>query len=344
MFSRKNINSKNTMKHFILPFLCLVIASISFGNAYANSQLANPFLGMWGLDVEGGGVGWLHVHEEKGFLDAELLWIGGSVLPVDNVYLADENTLVVTRTNTSKKSDDRIHTLTHTLRIEKAGDNLKGTMTGPGRTGEYQTKFTGQPMPSLPDKPDLSKITYGEPIALFNGKDLSGWELLNPNQKNGFNVENGVLVNDPVQPESGDRVSYGNIRTQQEFEDFNLTLEVNVPEGSNSGVYLRGMYEIQVVDSYGKPLDSHNMGALYSRITPTVAAEKPAGEWQSMDITLVNRHITVILNGEKIIDNEPALGPTGGAISKDVLSPGPIYLQGDHGKVSFRNIVLKPVE
>ncbi len=332
------------MKHFILPFLLLIIASSSFGNTSIKEPQANPFLGMWGLEVEGGGVGWLQVNEEKGFLDAELLWIGGSVLPVASVYLADENTLVVTRTNSSKKSDDRSHTLTHTLRIEKTGDHLKGTMTGPGRTGEYQTNFTGHRMPSLPEKPDLTKVTFGEPINLFNGKDLSGWELLNPNQKNGFKVENGVLINDPVQPESGDRVSYGNIRTQQEFEDFNLTLEVNVPEGSNSGVYLRGIYEIQVVDSYGKPLDSHNMGALYSRITPDVAAEKPAGEWQSMDITLVDRHITVLLNGKKIIDNEPALGPTGGAISADVLAPGPIYLQGDHGKVSFRNIVLTPVK
>ncbi len=328
---------------FILSILMLLIAGTSFGKA-ANDRFENPFLGQWGLEIEGGGVGWLHVHEEEGFLDAELLWIGGSVLPVANVYLADENTLVVTRSTTARRSEERNHTITHTLRIKKSGDTLSGTMSGPGRSGEYRTDFKGSRMPPLPEKPDLSKVNFGAPIKLFNGKDLDGWELLNPNQKNGFIVENGVLVNDPVQPESGERVSYGNIRTKQEFEDFNITLEVNVPEGSNSGVYLRGMYEIQVVDSYGKSLDSHNMGALYSRITPQTAAEKPAGEWQTMDISLVDRHITVILNGEKIIDNEPALGPTGGAISKDVLSPGPIYLQGDHGKVSFRNIVLKPVE
>jgi hypothetical protein len=168
--------------------------------------------------------------------------------------------------------------------------------------------------------------------------------LINPNQKNGFMAKDGILVNDPKQPENGDRISYGNIRTKQEFKDFNLKLEVNVPEGSNSGVYLRGLYEIQVVDSYGKSVDSHNMGALYSRVTPSMAAEKQAGEWQSMDITLVDRHVTVILNGKKIIDNEPALGPTGGAISADVLAPGPVFLQGDHGSVSYRNIVLRPIE
>ena len=116
-----------------------------------------------------------------------------------------------------------------------------------------------------------------------------------------------------------------------------------MPAGSNSGVYLRGIYEIQVADSFGKALDSHNMGALYSRITPSVAAEKPAGEWQTMDITLVDRHVTVVLNGRTIIDNQPALGCTGGAMWSDESRPGPIYLQGDHGAVSYRNLVLRPV-
>ncbi|MBK8511344.1 MAG: DUF1080 domain-containing protein [Saprospiraceae bacterium] len=143
--------------------------------------------------------------------------------------------------------------------------------------------------------------------------------------------------------EGQEHISYGNLRTEQEFEDFNLKLEVNVPEGSNSGVYLRGMYEIQVFDSYKKPLDSHNMGALYSRLAPSVNAEKPAGSWQSLDITLCDRHVTVLLNGTKIIDNQPVYGPTGGAMKSDVNTPGPIYLQGDHGKVEYRNLVLTPI-
>ncbi|WP_375583963.1 DUF1080 domain-containing protein [Cyclobacterium xiamenense] len=332
------------MKKLFSPIAVLIIVLCCFATSFAETPRDNPFLGMWGLEIEGGGVGWLHVSEEKGYLDAELLWIGGSVLPVAHVYLADENTLVVTRTSSSRKSEDRSHTLTHTLRVEKTGDSLKGTMTGPSRAGEYQSHFTGKRMPPMPDKPDLSNLQYGKPVSLFNGTDLSGWVLMNPNQANGFSAKNGVLLNDPVQPENGEHVSYGNIRTKQEFEDFNLKLEVNVPEGNNSGVYLRGIYEIQVVDSYGKPLDSHNMGALYSRITPSQAAEKPAGEWQSMDITLVDRHVTVVLNGKKIIDNEPAWGPTGGAMSANVLAAGPVFLQGDHGKVSYRNIVLTPIE
>ena len=179
---------------------------------------------------------------------------------------------------------------------------------------------------------------------MFNGKDLAGWKLTNPDHTSGWNVIDGALVNDPVQPEGGPHVSFGNIRTLDEFEDFNLKIEVNVPKGSNSGVYLRGIYEVQVMDTYGRPLDSHHMGGLYARISPTVNAEKPAGEWQTFDITLCDRHVTVILNGTKIIDNQPIYGCTGGALTADEFIPGPIYLQGDHGKVSYRNIRLTPIK
>lgn len=330
--------------------LVLIITLFTLSNVFSNSDLEchleTPFDGMWGIDVEGGGVGWLNVHQNQGFLDAELLWIGGSVLPVGNVYLVDDNTLIVTRTHEMKKSKNRSHVITFTLRINKVGEGIAGTMSGPNRQGmgETVTRFNGKRMPAMPETPDLTLVKYGKEIKLFNGKDMTGWTLMDAEKKtNGFKVEEGKLVNDPVQPKDGEHKSYGNIRTEQEFEDFNLKLEINVPEGNNSGVYLRGLYEVQVVDSYGKELDSHNMGALYSRITPSEAAEKPAGEWQTFDITLVDRHVTVIFNGKKIIDNQPVLGPTGGAISSDVLAPGPIYLQGDHGNVSYRNIVLTPI-
>ena len=137
--------------------------------------------------------------------------------------------------------------------------------------------------------------------------------------------------------------AHTNIRTEREFEDFNLTLEARTLKNSNSGVYLRGIYEVQVCESYGRPVDPHNMGAIYSRICPTVAAEKPIGEWQTLDITLVDRHVTVILNGQTIIDNQPVLGCTGGALWSDPLRPGPIYLQGNHSDIDYRNIVLRPV-
>ena len=191
--------------------------------------------------------------------------------------------------------------------------------------------------------PDLSQVKFGEPIQLFNGKDLTGWRLTDLHADNGWCVKDGLLVNDAKQAEGKPRKHYGNLRTDQVFEDFNLTLETRVAKGGNSGVYLRGIYEVQVTDSHGKPLDPHNMGAIYSRIKPTVSAEKPAGEWQTLDITLVERYVTVVLNGKKIIDNQPVLGCTGGALWSDVTRPGPIYLQGDHTGIEYRNIVLKPV-
>ena len=311
----------------------------------------SEFLGQWTIDIEHGTVGWLEVRQEKDFLDADLLWIGGSVVPVANVYMAGDKYLIVTRTDNVVRTKDennlpiRSHVITNWLEVEKKGDKIVGFLMNPRRNGKGvdSTSFVGTKLPAPPPAPDMAKIKYGTPITLFNGKDLSGWRLINEKQKNGFSALNSVLSNNPVQVEGEKHVSYGNIRTDQEFEDFNLKLEVNIPAGSNSGIYLRGMYEIQVSDSYKKELNAHNMGGLYSRIKPTVNAEKPAGTWQSMDITLCDRHVTVILNGIKIIDNQPVYGPTGGAMKSDVFTAGPLYLQGDHGKVEYRNLVLTPI-
>ncbi len=315
------------------------------------SVSVGDFIGHWTLDIEGDNkVGWLGVSNDD-FLDASLLWVGGSVVPVANVYLLGDK-LVATRVGKRVKAKDengetiRSHEVTSTLEVyKKSDDEVYGYYLVPNNDGMGldTTTFVGIKLPEITETPDLSKVKYGKPIELFNGKDMTGWKLLNENSENGFSAENGVLVNNPVQPENGEHIHYGNIRTEQEFGDFNLKLEVNVPEGNNSGVYLRGIYEIQVFDSYKKPLDSHYMGALYSRITPSVNAEKPAGTWQELDMTLVDRHVTVKLNGTTIIDNQPAYGPTGGAISHDVFADGPIYLQGDHGNVSYRNITLTPI-
>lgn len=312
----------------------------------------SDYLGQWTLDIKGGSVGWLELRQEKGYLDADLLWVGGSVMPVANVFLANDKYLIVTKTDEITRPSDennpavRRQIITSWLKMTRIGDKLEGYFLTPRSdgTGVDSTAFTGTKLPAVPEAPNLSALKFGKPVTLFNGKDLKGWKMVDDKYKNGFSVVNGVLENNPVQTEGQPHISYGNLRTVNEFEDFNLKLEVNIPAGSNSGIYLRGMYEIQVLDSYKRDLDSHNMGAVYSRIKPTVSAEKPAGTWQSLDITLVNRHITVILNGIKIIDNQPVYGPTGGAIKSDVFAPGPIYLQGDHGKVMYRNIVLTPIE
>lgn len=327
---------------WIIPGLLLLIAT----SAYAAN--ANPFVGYWALTIPGGGAGWLGVTENQGKLSASILWGGGSVVPVDGVKM-DGNTLVVTRLYHDDRKDAAGKTIrtttTETITATLDGDNLNLTTSKKRPDGSEGDKanFTGKRIPPLPSAPDLSQVKFGAPIILFNGKNLDGWRLVEPGSVSGWTVKDGVLNNNPVQEPGKPHKNYGNLRTIQEFEDFNLTLETNVPKGGNSGIYLRGIYEVQVADTFGRGVDSHNMGGLYSRITPTVAAEKPAGEWQTYDITLVDRHVTVILNGKKIIDNQPLLGCTGGALWSDQFRPGPLYLQGDHTGANYRNIVIRPV-
>ncbi len=334
---------------------CLLIAACSQRTQSTDKEgeqteiSPDKFMGRWAI-YHPDGASYLKVHDNQGNIAAELLWYGGSVLPVDSLYFTGEG-LVVTRVSTIRERDESgeltgTRNLTTYYKFKMlSADELEGKAVSPNRdgTGESITEFTAKRIPDLPERPDLSAISYGDPIKLFNDKDLTGWELTNPNLKNGFKVKNGVMINEPVD-ENGGHGGFGNLRTIDEFEDFKLNIEVNVPAGSNSGIYLRGLYEVQVLDSYGQELDSHNMGGIYSRITPSVAAEKPAGEWQSLEIILCKRHATVVLNGVTIIDNEPIEGVTGGALTADEFSPGPIYLQGDHGVVSYRNIVLTPVK
>ncbi|HOZ49227.1 MAG TPA: DUF1080 domain-containing protein [Candidatus Hydrogenedentes bacterium] len=334
------------MRYYVCALPVAAACVVACGAATAAE---NPFLGNWALTIPGGAAGWLGVTHDQGFLDASVLWGGGSVVPVASVYL-DGDTLVVTRTRDVERKDAagnviRKQTFTETLTATADGDALSLTQMRPNESGVgvIRAEFSGVRIPPVPAAPDLAALKYGQPITLFNGKDLDGWELTDRHAISGWSAQDGILVNDPVQEEGKPRKHYGNLRTKSEFEDFNLTCDVQVPKGGNSGVYLRGIYEVQVVDSYGSPVDPHNMGGIYSRIAPSVAAEKPAGEWQSLDITLADRHVTVKLNGTTIIDNQPLLGCTGGALWSDEFRPGPIYFQGDHTGIKYRNIVLTPI-
>lgn len=126
------------------------------------------------------------------------------------------------------------------------------------------------------------------------------------------------------------------------FNDFKLHIEFRYPKGSNSGVYLRGRYEVQIIDSKGMEPSKDLLGALYGFISPSDMMAKEAGEWQSYDITLIGRMVTLSVNGKTVICNAEIPGITGGAINSKEGEPGPILLQGDHGPVEFRNIVLTP--
>jgi hypothetical protein len=204
-----------------------------------------------------------------------------------------------------------------------------GKLVGTIRNNRGETHpFVGERAPSLVR---MQNPIWGAPITLFNGKDLTGWHT--QTKDNQWVVENDVMKS----PRSG-----SNIMTDQKFEDFKLHIEVRYPKGSNSGVYLRGRYEVQVEDSYGREPNSHLFGGVYGFLTPNEMAVKPAGEWQLYDITLIGRRVTVVANGKTIINDQIIPGITGGALDSKEGEPGPIFLQGDHGPVEYRNIVITP--
>lgn len=209
--------------------------------------------------------------------------------------------------------------------------------------GAVQT-FSARRNPKIGPAPDLKSAVRGTPINLLAGT-MADFELMESKKENGWTLKDGVLSNRIQRDAKGKSLhKNGNLRTKRDdFYDFNLKYDVRVLPGCNSGVYLRGIYEIQVLDSYGKPVDCHNMAAYYGRVTPKVAAEKKAGEWQTVDVTLYKRHLTVVLNGVKIIDNVPVVGITGGAMTSNEFVNGPLYIQGDHSDADFRNMVLTPL-
>jgi hypothetical protein len=333
------------MKHMIPPKF---LAGLFFAGVFVltgapalAAACCDSFAGTrWALTLPNGASGWLGVTANGAALEGSLLWGGGNPVPVA-VAKSDKGLLV-----TRKRVDRQKREFTDVITAERSGADVLiltvQTLDGAGAKLTGPAPFTGKLIPPLPPKPDLSKLVFGKPVNLI-GETLDGWAVMNPKAYNGWSLKNGVLSNKVVGADG--KVQHGtNLRTvAANFGDFNLKFEVNVPAKSNSGVYLRGIYEIQVFDSHGLPLSNLNMGALYGRITPKVAAEKPPGEWQTVDVTLVDRHVTVILNGTTIIDNEPALGCTGGALTPDEFLPGPIYLQGDHSNADYRKMTLTPI-
>ena len=328
------------MKKVLLSVGCVVLFLGSIGFA---EEAAKPYIGYWALNLPGGGAGWMGIEQtDGGALSGSVLWGGGSPLTYDAV-IVENGALVVTRVLKEKKDgkeEKKTEKITATtdnglLNVTKVVIEQDGKETG-------KSEFKGKKITPLPAKPDLSKVKFGKPIKLFE-KGFEGWVAMNTKAFNGWSMKDGVLSN-RVLDENGKNKHGTNLRTvATTFEDFNLKTEACMAKDGNSGIYLRGIYEIQMADTFGKDVNCHNMGALYGRVTPLVAAEKPAGEWQTLDITLCDRHVTVILNGQKIIDNQPAIGITGGAVTSDEFVPGPIYLQGDHTNVDYRNMILTPI-
>jgi len=212
------------------------------------------------------------------------------------------------------------------------GGNLAGWMEVDGHP-ETRVEWTGVRAPVIADKDDGS-WKEGEPVELFNGKDLTGWQALAPEHGMKWSVEDGVLKNDP--PTS-------DIVTERKFWNFKLHAEYRLYESSNSGIGLRGRYEVQIAESYGKEPHKQGHGAVYYRITPSSNPSKPVGEWQTMDITLIGRDVTVVLNGETIIDKQVVDGLTAMATDPNEAEPGPISVQGDHTRIDIRKFTVVPL-
>ncbi len=323
--------------------LVVVFASSTPGSADAQ----NPFIGSWAMSMPNGSAGWLSISDENGALKGEL-WTVGQSKTLRDLSLENGQLKFIRNCRIGKPeypggppTGNRVP-CQHSAKIKDQVIDVEMKMPESSDTVAI-LRFRGKRMPPLPPRPVLSNVRFGEPIELFNGKDLAGWKLVNPKQTNGWKAENGELVNDTPKLDFQPWSKYGNLRTKREFMDFKLHIEFKVPSGGNSGIYLRGVYEAQVVDRDSRMQGIQGVGAIFGRIAPSEKAGKPGGQWQQYDITLVDRHVTVVLNGVTVIDNQPLAGCTNGALQADETIPGPLYLQGDHTSVSYRNIVLEPV-
>ncbi|MGE5198018.1 MAG: DUF1080 domain-containing protein, partial [Rhodospirillaceae bacterium] len=282
-------------------------------------------IGRWDLTVQGPKgpyPSWLEVTlSGTRTLVGRFVGGGGSARPISRIDVSEGSIHFAIPPQWEKETNDLVFDAAVT------GDTLEGTLVTPG--GERQ-RVAGRRAPSLRR---AGPPSWGQTVPLFNGQDLAGWTTFGGTSQ--WTAENGVLKN----ARSG-----ANLVTTAKYDDFKLHLEVNCPKGSNSGIYLRGRYEVQVEDAIDPEPKSTDLGGIYGFLVPNENASAGAGNWQTFDITLVGRRVTVVLNGKTIIGDQTIPGITGGALDSDEGAPGPIYLQGDHGAVAYRNLRITPAE
>ncbi len=282
----------------------------------------DPFAGRWDLTIKAATTAypaWIEVIDKDGKPEARIQPRGGSVRPAHETKL-DGNRLVVT---ISPAAEDR-PAVTWELNVKG------GVVTGAVKRGEeVQAQIGGQRAPEL--KVKMPK-NWTAPEALFNGKDLTWWAPGTP-AENHWVAENGELVN----KEAG-----SNLHTTGKFDDFKLHLEFNCPDGVNAGIYLRGRYQVQIEYAAEGVNDKlHGMGSIYGYLAPSQDLPRKPGQWETMDITLVGRWVTIVRNGVTIIDNLEIPGITGGALDSNEDAPGPFNLQGTHAAgIRFRNLTI----
>ena len=282
----------------------------------------SPLVGRWDFNIEtpnGTRAAWLGITEKDGKLDVWYQPTGGNVFQVTD-FKANGSHLSFTPGKANGKNPAT------TWELDAKG----GKLVGEQKRGDQTTALTGMRAPALNHKEPKA---WTAPEPLFNGKDLTGWEPMGDPSKSHWVVENGLLTN----KEHG-----ANLKTTRKFEDFKVHFEANCPDHANSGFYLRGRYEMQL--EY-EPLTSNpperRIGSIYGRIAPSQELPRKPGEWDTFDITLVGRTVTIVRNGVTTIDHKEIEGITGGALDANEGEPGPFYVQGDHtGGLKFRNITI----
>ena len=292
------------------------------------SAQTNPFLGRWDITATTANETyplWLEVGEEKGQLVGFFQDRTGAVRKLPEIA-RDGSDLVFSTGAPARQGAPKP---VYRARIQK------GKLIGALTRGEVTVPWVGVRPPKWKGANASAPHKFGPETALFNGKDLSGWTFQFPGQPGGWIVAEGVLTNEKPG---------NNIISNVQFKDFSLSMEYRVAKDSNSGLYLRGRYELQVLDDVGKPPALGGHMAVYGRVVPSANASKPPGEWQTVDVTLVGNRVTVVLNGQKVHDNVAIDGITGGALDSDEGAPGPIMIQGDHSKIWVRHLVVKPIK
>ena len=308
------------MKIRIISFIaCSLLLLGTLTNSLCAQEKNLSFEGRLNLTIhenEKNYAAWLEIKPWSSFKVGLFLHIGGYPRPLSEIKIdGDQFSFAL-----PWSSENEI------LKVEGnlADDNLKGKIYYPD--GKVRN-WSGVRAPELPYE---ENPVWGKPIVLFNGKDLDGWHT---NGKNQWIAESGVLKS----PRPG-----SNLMSDQDFTDFKLHIEFRYPENGNSGVYLRGRYEVQVCDSKGKMPASDEFGSIFGFIEPNEMVAKEPGEWQTYDITLIGRRVTVEANGSVIINDQRLPAITGGAIDSKEAEPGPFMLQGDHDPVEYRNIIVIP--
>jgi Domain of Unknown Function (DUF1080) len=314
-----------------LKQLIIAIAVVLFvlnipGRAQNGSSAYKPFLGQWDLTLKAAGKeypSWIEISEDGDQLKALMVGRWGSARSLPKIQIENGVLTFVS----PKEEEGSNHDLVFQGKL--VGNNLTGTTLGPDGT---TWQWVGERTPALKK---TSAPKWSKPIQLFNGKDLTGWKMDKPGPPV-WTVQDGTLNKPGNGPE---------LFSDAKFQDFKLHVEFNCGKDANSGVYLRGRYEVQIeTESEAEP-PSHHTGGVYGFLAPSPELPRKPDTWQTFDITLLGRRVTIVQNGQTVINNQEIPGITGGAVDSHEATPGPIYLQGsEKGIVTFRNIVITPAE